>query len=95
MGYFCAIIKFPVSSQGEASVPDVHLDHTDTFDEILPAVEGVSRERGREILEQAAQRHLGITGDAFIQRWESGGFSTESDTANVMRVAKLLPLGRG
>jgi len=53
----------------------------------------ISPDEGRAILDRVAQRHLGMSGDEFRQRWTAGEFAGSRDPG-VTRVAMLLPLGR-
>jgi hypothetical protein len=50
-------------------------------------------ERGREILDKAAQRYLGISGEEFSRLWEAGEYE-DDDRPEVTHVAMLLPFGR-
>jgi hypothetical protein len=45
------------------------------------------------IFDEAAQRWLHIDAETFVQRWDSGEYRDEPDSA-VMRVAMLRPGGR-
>lgn len=57
-------------------------------------VRTVTRAEGRALLEQAAQRNLGMSADEFVSLWDSGALRGDKATRRVMRVAMLLPLGR-
>jgi hypothetical protein len=52
----------------------------------------ISREEGWEILEENAQRLLGMSADEFIRRWDSGELKVDRD--RIISVAMLLPLVR-
>jgi hypothetical protein len=52
----------------------------------------LSRKEARELIDDRAQRFLGISGADFVERYDRGELDTHDD--NVMRVAMLLPLGR-
>ncbi len=45
-------------------------------------------------LENAARFYLGITGEEFIERWDSGYYDEEPDHPDVVDVAMLLPFAR-
>lgn len=53
-----------------------------------------SVEEGREIFDAAAQRHLGISGDEFLRKWDAGEFADDPDRPEVIEVAMLIPLVR-
>ena len=55
--------------------------------------EQVDAARGREIVDAAARRHLGIPGSEFAARWARGEYEGDNRLA-VMKVAMMLPLGR-
>lgn len=57
------------------------------------AVEEVSIEEGRQLLDEAARLHLNMSAAEFIEAWDEGRF-TEPDTFPVQHVAALLPFGR-
>ena len=57
-------------------------------------VEEVSPAQGREILDQAAQRYLNMSGEEFIAAWNAGKFDDDPDRPEVMRVVMLLPFAR-
>jgi hypothetical protein len=52
----------------------------------------ISREEGWEILEENAQRLLGMSAEEFIRRWDSGELKVDRD--RIISVAMLLPLVR-
>jgi hypothetical protein len=44
------------------------------------------------VFDRAARKLLGLSGDEFIARWESGGFGSDPDSVpGVMEVAALMP----
>ena len=46
------------------------------------------------VFHRAATKLLGISGEEFISRWNSGDFGSDLDnTPGVMEVAALMPLG--
>jgi hypothetical protein len=51
-------------------------------------------EEGRVLLDRRARRYLGISGDEFVRRWESGYYAADPDAPGVMLVAALLPFVR-
>jgi hypothetical protein len=48
---------------------------------------------GREVLDNAAERLLGISGVDFLKRWDDGAFDGDGSLA-VMKVAMLIPFAR-
>jgi hypothetical protein len=54
----------------------------------------LTREEGRALLDREARRYLGMSGDEFIEAWESGKFADNPDQSDVMYVALLLPFAR-
>jgi hypothetical protein len=57
-------------------------------------VHELSLHEGRELLDRAARRYLGISGDEFLERWERGDYDDDPDRPEVMRLAMLIPFGR-
>lgn len=57
-------------------------------------VQECTPEEGREMLEAAAQRHLGMTAVEFLTSWDSGEFADNPDRPEVIKVAMLIPFGR-
>jgi hypothetical protein len=53
----------------------------------------LSREEGRALFEQRAQEWLGMSGEEFIRRWESGGID-DPDRTDVIMLAIMIPLAR-
>jgi hypothetical protein len=52
-----------------------------------------TREEGVAMLNRAAQEELGISGEDFLGKWDSGEYQ-ESDNPVVTRVAMLIPFAR-
>jgi hypothetical protein len=52
-------------------------------------IRDLTPDEGRRLFDNAAQYYLGISGDEFIRRWESGYY--DDDPEEVMGVAMLLP----
>lgn len=61
---------------------------------ILPEVVEVDYAEGAEILDRAARRKLGISGEEFIRRWDSGEYSGDTENVKAQEVADLLPFVR-
>jgi hypothetical protein len=55
--------------------------------------EKISEDESWEIFDHTSQRLLGIRGDEFARRWDSGDYAG-SDDIDVMQVAMLRPGGR-
>lgn len=53
----------------------------------------VDTQRGRELLDETAQRLLGMSGEEFLARWERGDIA-DVDHVAAMKVAALIPLAR-
>lgn len=69
---------------------------TETYTETTPSAadsQDVTLEEGRRLLDDAAQRNLHMSGEAFIAAWDSGGFN-DPDSLRVQQVASLLPFAR-
>ncbi len=58
-----------------------------------PKPEFISREEGRPILEEQAQKNLGMSAAEFIRKWDAGEFENP-DTPAIISVYMLLPLVR-
>ena len=54
----------------------------------------IDQEEGIEILDEAAKKYLGISGDEFLKRWDAGEYVGKADTPEIMRVASLIPIAR-
>jgi len=53
----------------------------------------LTREAGRKLFDEAAERYLHISGAEFLRKWDGGEFGEEPDRdPAVMHVASLLPL---
>lgn len=61
---------------------------------VLPEVVEVGYSEGVEILDRAARRKLGISGEEFIRRWDSGDYSGDQENVKAQEVADLLPFVR-
>ena len=61
-------------------------------------VRELSREEGRKLFDRQAHRYLGISGDEFLARWDTGEYGDPDDRAKnppgVMEMAMLLPFVR-
>ena len=57
-------------------------------------IEKATPKEGKAILDAAAKRSLKMSGEAFVAKWDSGGFNGDSDRPEVVRVAILLPFAR-
>lgn len=61
----------------------------------LPEVHRVSKEEGQKIFDNAARKFMGMSGPEFLAAWDVGKFDDMGETRKLMRVARLLPFGRG
>lgn len=55
-------------------------------------VEEVTRAEGRAILDRAARRSLGVSGEEFLRRWDAGEY--ENYDPDAVEVAMLIPFAR-
>lgn len=69
--------------------PDAHASGND----IVNAKE-YTAEEGRAIFDDAARRHLHMSGDEFLRKWDAGEFADDPDRPEVIEVAMLIPLVR-
>ncbi|WP_159039133.1 hypothetical protein [Streptomyces sp. JHA19] len=61
---------------------------------ILPDVVEVDYSEGAEILDRVARRKLGISGEEFVRRWDSGEYAGAEENVKAQEVADLLPFAR-
>ena len=57
-------------------------------------VRDIDRQEGRAVIDENARHYLGISGEEFLRRWNSGEYAHADDDPNVMLVASLLPFIR-
>jgi hypothetical protein len=62
--------------------------------DVPPAAPEYTAEEGRKIFDAAARRHLGMSGDEFLRRWDAGEFADDPDRPEVIEVALMVPLVR-
>jgi hypothetical protein len=60
----------------------------------LKGVNVLSREEGLRILDEKAQHYLGISGEEFVRRWDSGYYANSQEQSDLVRLVMLLPLVR-
>ena len=58
------------------------------------SVRDLTDEEGRALFDNAARFYLDISGDAFVERWDSGYYDEDPDRPDVVDVAMLLPFVR-
>lgn len=58
------------------------------------SVDVMTPEEAREAFDRAAQRHLNMSGDEFLRRWDAGAFGHDADLPGVINMVMLLPLVR-
>lgn len=61
---------------------------------VLPEAVEVTYAEGADILDRAARRKLGISGDEFIRLWDSGTYNGDEENVEAQEVAMLLPFAR-
>ena len=54
----------------------------------------LSGEQSWELFERAAGHYLGLSGEEFLERWESGYYKDPDAEPGVMSVVMLLPFAR-
>ena len=67
-----------------AIVDNVRVDNVRFIDET----------EGRDILDEAARKYLGISGEEFLKRWDAGEYAGRADTPDVMAVVSLIHFAR-
>lgn len=78
----------PVSGANASINPRAHLIA------VLPEVVEVDYTEGAEILDRAARRNLGISGEEFISLWDAGHYDGPIENVKAQEVAELLPFVR-
>ena len=61
--------------------------------ETVGSVRIIDREEGMRLLDAAARRYLGISGEEFLRDWDAGKFG-DPDGTEVMNVVSLIPFAR-
>lgn len=59
-----------------------------------PGPDEMTLEEGWELLNARAQRYLGISGEEFLQRWESGYYDDDPDREELRPVVGVIPFVR-
>ncbi|WP_371598914.1 hypothetical protein [Streptomyces sp. NBC_00564] len=77
-----------VTGSGNAINPRAHLIA------VVPEVVEVDYSAGAEILDRAARRKLGISGEEFIARWDAGEYGGPEEHVKAEEVSMLLPFAR-
>jgi len=58
-------------------------------------IQDLTEDEARELFDNAAKFYLGISGDEFLELWESGYYQERNpDQPEIMNVAMLLPFVR-
>jgi len=57
-------------------------------------IRDLTDEEGWGLFDKAARFYLNISGEQFIERWESGYYDKDPDDPNVVEVTMLLPFAR-
>jgi hypothetical protein len=63
----------------------------------IPGIHLTTPEEGRVLFDRQAKKTLGISGNEFLERWDSGTYRTVSDSAErrkVRRLVMLMPFAR-
>lgn len=66
---------------------------TENVETFVPPAERTLAE-GRAMLDAAARRHLRMSGDEFLRKWDAGEFADDPDRPEVLEVAMLIPFAR-
>jgi hypothetical protein len=69
------------------------MDESDNHDG-ADMVRELTHEEGVALFDRVARQRLGMSGNEFIQAWETGFFDDNPDRPEVMYVAMFLPLAR-
>lgn len=67
--------------------------HTN-YPEETPPVEFFTDEEAAALFERMAQHYLGISGEEFLERWDSGYYGEDTDRPGIMDMAFSIPLVR-
>jgi hypothetical protein len=63
----------------------------------IPGIHLTTPKEGRALFDRQAKKTLGISGNEFLKRWDSGGYRAVSDSAErrkVRRLVMLMPFAR-
>lgn len=63
----------------------------------MPRLRWVGRTAGQKMLDRQARKLLGISGDEFLRRWDSGEYraiADDPDHPEIRRLAMLIPFAR-
>jgi hypothetical protein len=58
------------------------------------SVRDLTEEEDRALFDNAARFYLGISGEEFVERWDSGYYDEDPDHPDVVDVVMLLPFAR-
>jgi hypothetical protein len=58
------------------------------------SIQDLTYEEGRALFDNAARFYLGISGEEFVERWDSGYYDEDPDQPDVVDVVMLLPFAR-
>jgi hypothetical protein len=58
------------------------------------SVRDLTEEEGLALFDNAARFYLGISGEEFVERWDSGYYDEDPDHPDVVDVVMLLPFAR-
>lgn len=61
---------------------------------VVDNVRIIDQKEGRDILDEAARKYLGISAEEFLKRWDAGEYAGHADTPDVMRVVSLIHFAR-
>lgn len=73
------------------TVQNTSLEHEFEEGEFEDRVVYLTREDGLAILDKYARQYLDMSGDEFLQRWDTGDFE-DPDSFEVFQVGMLVPL---
>lgn len=59
-----------------------------------PGIVELDRQGGRELLDDAAEHYLGLTGEEFMRALDAGEFDDRLERPEIARLVILLPFGR-
>lgn len=56
-------------------------------------VKELTTKEGQDLLDEQSRKYLGISGQEFLEKWETGEFD-EDDRPEIMRLVMLIPFAK-
>ena len=57
-------------------------------------IKELTAEEGRDLLDAQSRKYLDMSGQEFLQKWESGKFDDDQDRPEIMRLVMLIPFAK-